>query len=392
MSAERRIYLDHNATAPLRPEAKEAFLYALDRCGNASCPHFEGGKARGLLDRARQAVADLCQSQSQDIIFTSGATEANALALSPFLKLRRSDPRSFTRLLVLASEHPSVLFGHDFAHDAVTHLPVQPNGVIDQTQFAAILKEWNDQSNAPLVSIQAANSETGVMQDIPALAAMVHAVGGLLHVDAVQAAGRVPLDQCCAGADLLSLSAHKLGGPQGVGALVMLSGAVHFEKPLIRGGGQEQGRRSGTENVAAIHAFGAACEAARHALPTENLRLTQERDRLIDTLQRIDPQMVVFGLDAPRLPNTVYFAPSFVEAQTALMRFDLAGVALSSGSACSSGKVKESHVLQAMGVEPSLRKRAVRLSIGWSTTSEELDHFCSLYEQDYQNQSGVRAA
>ena len=394
MSSLGRLYLDHNATAPLRPEARAALLTALEMTGNASSPHHEGRKARGLIDRAREQVAALCHSNPQDVIFTSGATEANALALSPDLRLTgpSREKTVFTKLLIGATEHPSVLAGHGFAADAVTTLSVLPDGRIDPACLEQELETCRTNGISPLVSVQAANSETGVLQDITALSQSVHAAGGVLHVDAVQAAGRLPLDRVCIGADLLSLSAHKLGGPQGVGALVMRGGGVHFARPLLRGGGQEQGKRSGTENVAGISAFGAACATALAGLAEEGARLIQLRTQLIDGLRRIDPALVVFGEEADRLPNTLYFAPSFIQAQTALMRFDLAGVSLSSGSACSSGKVKESHVLVAMGVDPDLRKRALRLSLGWSSTQEDVTRFCEVYEKEYHVKSGARAA
>jgi cysteine desulfurase len=394
MSAVPRLYLDHNATAPLRPEAKIAMIQALELTGNASSLHLEGRKSRGIIDNAREAVASLCHSLPQDVIFTSGATEANTLALSPHINLNGnlSKNQNLSKLLVLSTEHTSVLLGHQFSEHDCSLLPVQTNGLLDFTSFQNQLNACIAQNVIPLVSIQSANSETGVLQDIPKISQLVHSVGGLLHVDAVQTAGRLSLDQDCAGADLISISAHKLGGPQGIGALVLKSGGIHFNRPLLRGGGQEMGRRSGTENVAAIAAFGAACLAAQTVLKDEKQRLIKLRDELIQNLRQIDSGLVVFGETVSRLPNTICFAPTFIDAQTALMRFDLAGVSLSSGSACSSGKVKDSHVLAAMGVDPVLRKRALRLSLGWSTSQDETSRFCELYEKEFNLKSGARAA
>ena len=380
----KRIYLDHNATSPLRDEAREAMLAALALVGNASSPHQEGRQARGMIDQARDRIAALCGANARDVIFTSGATEANGLALSPLLTsqtLGGSKSQGCDTLLVLASEHPCVLQGHRFAPDSVALLPVLSSGLIDLEVLDSRLEQLAAAGHRVMVSVQAANSETGVIQPISDIAMRVHSKNGLLHCDAVQMAGRLPLDQACAGADSLALSAHKLGGPQGVGAFVLRSGGLTVEAPVLKGGGQERGARAGTENVAGIAGFGAAAAAAGSHMAEESIRLAALRDRLEADLRVLDAGLVVFGADAPRLPNTLAFAGSEHTAEMALMRLDLAGVALSSGSACSSGKVKSSHVLAAMGVDDTLARRALRISLGWSTQADDVIQFMTRYEQ-----------
>jgi cysteine desulfurase len=380
----KRLYLDHNATSPLRPEAREAIVSALGQTGNPSSPHQEGRLARGIMDRARDQVARLCGAQSQDVIFTSGATEANVLALSPSLRVQglgRDKSYGLDALAILATEHPCVLQGHRFLQDQVIILPVLASGLIDLDALQAVLDQQSALGRRLLVTVQAANSETGVIQPISEIAMLVHHHGGILHCDAVQLAGRLPLDQLTAGADSLALSAHKLGGPQGMGALVLRSGGLAVAEPVLRGGGQERGARAGTENVAGIAGFGAACEAALMSIAQDGQRLQLLRDRIEQHLKALDPDLVVHGSDAPRLPNTLAFSHGSVSAEMALMQLDLAGVALSSGSACSSGKVKSSHVLAAMGVSEAVAKRALRVSLGWTTTDADVIQFIERYEK-----------
>lgn len=379
----RRIYLDHNATTPLRDEARDAMLRALSLVGNPSSPHHEGRQARGLIDQARDSLAQLCGAQARDVIFTGSATEANVLALSPALKsqsLGGGPSFGCDVLLMLASEHPCVLLGHRFTADRALIIPVLPTGLIDLDALDRMLDEQKAKGYRALVAVQAANSETGVIQPMAEIALRVHAKGGLLHCDAVQLAGKLPLDQLTIGADTLALSAHKLGGPQGVGALVLRAGGLSIDAPLIKGGGQERGARAGTENVAGLTGFGAAAAAALTDLEREASRLQTLRNRIEQELLALDPDLIVFGAKMPRLPNTLAFAGSSCSAEMALMRLDLAGVALSSGSACSSGKVKSSHVLAAMGVDETVAKRALRISLGWSTTEDDVIQFLSRYE------------
>ena len=365
MTADRA-YFDWNATAPLRPAARAAMLAALDAPGNASSVHGEGRGARRLIEEARRQVAALAGAEAKQVTFVSGATEANALALTPAIEADGNKaPRD--RLFVSAVEHPSVLAGGRFAPEQVEILPVDRDGRVDPATLAAALAK----AERPLVSVMLANNETGVIQPIAEIAGIVHAANGLLHIDAVQAAGRIPLDMSALGADLMSLSSHKLGGPQGAGALIV-RGRLSVA-PLIRGGGQERGIRAGTENVAAIAGFGAAAEAARASLATDAARMAALRDRLEAGLRAATPDAVIFAAGVNRLPNTTLVAVPGIKAETALIAFDLNGIAVSSGSACSSGKVAASHVVAAMGMEPALARGAIRISLGPMTTETQVE-------------------
>jgi cysteine desulfurase len=371
-----RSYFDWNATAPLRDEARAAFAAALLLPGNPSSVHAEGRAARRQIDHAREEVAALVGARPGDVFFTSSGTEANMLALTPAIETA-NEKRPRARLLLSAVEHASVRAGGRFARDAVEEVPVDAEGLIDLAALSAAV------AKAPraLVSLMLANNETGVIQPVAAAAAIVHDAGGLFHVDAVQAAGRVPVDIAALGADLLTLSAHKIGGAKGVGALVRGREDIHFPEPLIRGGGQEHGLRAGTENVAGIAAFGAAAAAARRQREAEAAQMLALRDRLETGLKAISPQAVIFGVGAKRLPNTTLFAAPGLKAETAVIAFDLEGLAVSSGAACSSGKVQPSHVLAAMGVSPPLTRGAVRVSLGWTTTNSDVEAFLGAWRK-----------
>lgn len=339
---------------------------ALNLVGNPSSVHGEGRSARKRVEEARRHVAALVGADPSEVTFVSGATEANALALQPDIEADGTTaPRD--RLLVSAVEHPSVLSGGRFDPKQVETLSVDSNGLVE---LAALSEELTG-TERPLVSVMLANNETGVIQPVAEIAAIVHAAGGLLHVDAVQATGRIPVDAKVLGADLMSLSSHKLGGPQGAGALIVRAGLRLA--PLIRGGGQERGRRAGTENVAAIAGFGAAAQAARAGLSADAPRMAALRASLEAGIRAATPQAVIFGSGMPRLPNTTLVAVPSVKAETALIAFDLNGLALSSGAACSSGKVAPSHVLAAMGVERGLARAAIRISLGPSTTENDVE-------------------
>lgn len=363
MTAERT-YLDWNATAPLRAEARAAMVQALELTGNASSIHAEGRSARRLVEAARAQLAALAGAEPKGVTFTSGGSEANMLALTPAIEVGgRKEPRD--RLFISAIEHASVRAGGRFG--AFEELPVTAQGVVDLGE----LEKRIAKAERPLVSVMHANNETGVIQPIAQIAEIVHRANGVLHVDAAQTAGRIDCDIGELGADLITVSAHKLGGPQGAGALVR-RGDIHIAEPLIRGGGQERSQRAGTENVAAVAGFGAACAAASLARQADAQRMTQLRDRMEAQIKTATPEIVVFGAEAARLPNTSLFSAPGLKAETAIIAFDLNGVAVSSGSACSSGKVQPSHVLAAMGVEPALARGAVRVSIGWDTNESDI--------------------
>jgi len=361
-----RAYFDWNATAPLRVESRAAMADALGVTGNASSVHAEGRAARRLVEQAREQVASLAGAEAKNVTFTSGATEANMLALTPVIEIGgRKEPRD--RLFVSAIEHASVRSGGRFSADAVEELPVTGEGVVGLGELERRIAG----ATRPLVSVMLANNETGVIQPISDIAAIAHAANGVLHVDAVQGPGRIDCRIGELGADLMSLSAHKLGGPQGAGALIC-RGDIQIGEPLIKGGGQERGQRAGTENVAAIAGFGAAAAAA--ANQADAARMAALRDRVEAGIKVLAPQAVIFGENAPRLPNTTLFAVPGMKAETAIISFDLNGIAASSGSACSSGKVQASHVLAAMGVEPALAQGAVRVSLGWATSERDIEN------------------
>ena len=360
-----RVYLDWNATTPLRPEARSAMAAALDLVGNPSSVHADGRAARRVVEQARAEIGEAVGADPRHVVFTSGGTEANSLALTP--GLRRNSGFPINRLVVSAIEHASVLAGGRFVPEAIEIVGVNGSGVVDLDRLRQMLV------NCPpaLVAVMSANNETGALQPIAEIAEIVHDAGGLLHVDAVQSIGKISFDINELKADFLSLSAHKFGGPKGSGALVIRENAAGGEA-LIRGGGQERGRRAGTENVIGIAGLGAAVKAATASMADETTRVEKLRNRL-EISMRQTRDLIVFSGEAPRLPNTTLFTAPGLKAETAVIGFDLEGISVSSGSACSSGKVQPSHVLKAMGVGPELARGAVRLSLGWSTTDVDID-------------------
>ena len=352
-----RTYLDHNATSPLRREASEAMIAALATHGNASSVHEEGRKARAAIEAARDVIARSLGTISQSIVFTSGGSESCNQALRGV---------NADHIVASAIEHPCVLEAARAAGTTMDCVSVAGNGVIDLSDLERRLA---DAQGRVLVSVMLANNETGAIQPIRDVVSVAARYGAMVHCDAVQAFGKIPVNFGLLGVDLLSVSAHKLGGPQGIGALVARDGLP--VAPLIAGGGQELRRRAGTENVAAIAGFAAAVSAAgKDADHINGLRLQVE-----SALQDGPGEVEIFSSDVDRLPNTVCFALPGLEADTALMALDLDGVAVSSGSACSSGKVQPSHVLEAMQVPGAAIKSAIRVSLGWSSTVEDIERF-----------------
>lgn len=354
------IYADYNATAPVRPEAKTAMMAALEVGANPSSVHGPGRAARKLLETARAQVSRAIGARAQDVVFTSGGTEANALALNGVVAQLDGN----CTLLVSAIEHEAVLKNAGYAGVPMETAYVTGEGVIDLDWLRDRLAQWEAQRDGtPILALMMANNETGVIQPVAEAAAMVRDAGGLTHCDAVQGLGKIMVNVNLLGVDYLALSAHKVGGPQGVGALWVRSGAPL--KPVLFGGGQERSLRSGTENLSGIAGFGAATEVAVRDMPKLQA-LAPLRDQMESRLHK-EAGVTVFGANADRLPQTSNFAIPGFRAETQVMAMDLAGVAVSSGSACSSGKVKRSLVLGAMGVPDELSDSAIRVSFGWDS-------------------------
>ncbi|HEU0063251.1 MAG TPA: cysteine desulfurase family protein [Hyphomicrobiaceae bacterium] len=367
-----RTYLDWNATAPLRPEARAAMLAALDCVGNASSPHAEGRRARALMEGAREQIAACLGADPRRVSFTSGATEAANWLLRPNIGTPSSKPLDL--LLVAATEHACVLEGHRFAAGRVERIPVDGDGIVDLAWLERRLAEAvaRQGPGTTLVAVQAANNETGVLQPLAPIAGLLAAARAPWVCDAVQAAGRIPLDVKAIGRGALFLSGHKLGGPKGVGAVVFGSDDFYPEA-LLRGGGQERRRRAGTENVAAIAGLAAALAAATSEAGEAGRRSQRLQRRFETGLRSLSSEAMIFGEAVPRLANTTCFALPGIAAETALIALDLDGVAVSSGSACSSGKVANSQVLEAMQAAPALRASALRVSSGRTSGEAEID-------------------
>lgn len=355
-----RVFADYNAGAPVRPEAEAALLEALRAGGNASSIHAVGRAQKGRLERAREALAGALGAEPQNLVFTSGATEAAHLVMAA------ACVAGFARLIVSAVEHDAV-FEEARARGAAV-APVDADGRLDLAAFEALCAQAG---GAFLACVMLANNETGVLQPVAEAARLVRLAGGVTLCDASQALGRVPVDLQALEADYVIASSHKVGGPPGAGVIALAPGAPFAT--VHRGGGQERGRRPGTENPPAIAGFGAAAAAALVALPGEAARLKALRDRFEHDLAASRSEVVFFGRGADRLPNTSAFALPGVLAETAVISLDLAGLAVSSGAACSSGKVKESRVLAAMGVPEALRGSALRVSLGWSSAERDVD-------------------
>lgn len=375
-----RIYFDYNASAPLSEAAREAVVAALNVTGNPSSVHQEGRAARALVESARRDVAALCGAKPDHVFFTSGATEAANTLLTPLYKMGRSELR-LSHLYVSATEHPCMLSGGRFAAENMTVLPVDHQGIVDLDVLEQALKAHDKSKGLPLVAVQWANNETGVIQPVEKIGALVKAAGGFFIVDAVQAAGRIALDIAAASADYLILSSHKIGGPKGVGAVVAISDLV-MPSALVRGGGQEKGHRAGTEALPLIAGFGAAAREAL-AAQQEGSNLPRWSDTIRTTIEngvrKLADDVLVHGDTVPRLPNTSFISLPGMKAETMQIAFDLGGIALSAGSACSSGKVGASHVLAAMGYEDECG--ALRVSTEKSTTMQDAEAFLTIFER-----------
>ncbi|MEQ8282533.1 MAG: cysteine desulfurase family protein [Parvibaculum sp.] len=369
----KRAYLDHNATTPLRPAAHAAVLRALEITGNPSSVHTEGRAARALVEAARRDVAALAGAKPAEVIFTSGGTEAARMAFHA-----AKTAQGIERLIVSAVEHDAVLASAEASGLPVEIAPVDGNGRLDLNALASLLSASDGKV---LVALMLANNETGVLQPITEAAALAHKASGLLLCDAVQAAGKVPLDFTALDADMMMLGGHKLGAPLGIGALVVREG-LPFAADAV-GGGQEMRRRAGSENVSGIAGFGAAARAAYDALG-EFAALADLRDEMEARLTAAAPDAVFFGRGTQRLPNTSYVTAPGLDAETLLMALDLDGVAVSAGAACSSGKVGRPRVLDAMGIDPVLAKGAVRVSLGWSSAAGDVERFAESWLRAYE--------
>ncbi|MFP6710689.1 MAG: cysteine desulfurase family protein [Rhodospirillales bacterium] len=361
---KQTVYFDHNATTPVRAEVADAMAGALVLGGNASSVHGAGRQARQLVEEAREIIAELVGASPAQIVFTSGGTEANNLVLRG---------TECDHILVSAVEHNSVLD----AADNIEIVPVDGNGVIDLTALTSRLSEIDGQV---LISVMLANNETGVIEPIAEIVRIAKEHGALVHTDAIQALGKVNVDWGDLGVDFISLSAHKIGGPQGVGAIV-----INEEIPLksiLRGGGQERSRRAGTENVPGIVGFGAAAKLIAGEL--DQISKTQDlRDRMEASIKAKCSDAVIFGESIDRLPNTSCVSMPGVTSETQVMKFDLEDYMVSAGSACSSGKVQASHVLKAMGVDEETASTAIRISLGFGNNSNDVDAFVSQWEKIY---------
>lgn len=384
-----RTYLDWNATAPLSAAARAAVLSALELPGNPSSVHGEGRAVRALIDGARRDIAALAGAEAAHVTFTSGATEAANMVLTPVFRMGRT-PMKVGRLYVSAIEHPAVREGGRFDKEQVAEIAVTPAGVVDLAALEALLDAHDKASGLPMVAVMLANNETGIVQPVRDVAEIVHRNGGLLVVDAVQGAGRLPIAIGELDADFLILSAHKLAGPKGAGALVS-RGEVLMPRPLIHGGGQEKGHRSGTENAAAIAGFAAAAREAMETMPVRGAAIAGLRAEMEERMAAIAGDVIIHGRDVSRLCNTTFFSLPGLKSETGQIAFDLEGIALSAGSACSSGKVGESHVLTAMGFDAALG--ALRVSLGPSTHAADIERFLKAFERICgRRRHGVAAA
>ena len=368
-----RIYLDHNATTPVHPEVLERMTAVLrDEFGNASSVHHFGQRAKAIIDDARAAVAGIIGADASDIVFTSGGTESDNFAIRGVAEALGSATRP--HLIATAIEHEAVLNTlKALARRGwrTTLLPVDQTGVVSTDALRAAITD-----DTALVSVMQANNEVGTVQPIAELARIAHERGALMHTDAVQSAGKIPVDVKALGVDLLSMSAHKMGGPKGVGALWMRRGVRLV--PVLTGGRHERSRRAGTENVAGISGFGVAAAVSARKMAADAAALSALRDRLEREVIAAVPGTAVNGGESPRVPNTTNISFERVEAESLLIALDLAGVAVSTGSACSSGTLEPSHVLKAMGFPAHRTQNSIRFSLGQGNTEAEIERVVSV--------------
>ncbi len=378
----KSVYLDYNASAPLRPNAKAAMIDVLSIEGaalNASSVHCFGRKGRKIVEHARSNIANLVGADTNQVIFNSGATEGNNTVIAHFANSFPDET-----ILISATEHPSILELAQI-YKNIKIIPVDKNGLV-QIEILEILLQENKTS---LVSCIWVNNETGVIQNVSELSTTTHKHGALFHSDATQATGRIHVNIKENGIDFLTISSHKIGGPQGIGALVL--GLCGQTPTLLHGGGQEKSARAGTENVAAIAGFGAAAKDATEYL-NHYQALGQWRDELESKIKTISPEIVIHCQDANRVPNTSFFSLKGANAQSLLMAFDLDGIAISNGSACSSGTVKPSTTLKAMGVDETLSNAALRISLGWASEQSDIDAFLKAWEKIYARSNASRCS
>ncbi len=364
------VYLDYNATAPLREVARTAMLRAYDAPGNPSSVHGAGRKARAMVEEAREVLAGSVGAARSDVVFTAGGTEANNLGLLGLAKAN-----GCSALFISAIEHPCIRDAAANAALPIRIIPVTKDGVIDLEALQSSLQDA-DSDMRPLLALMAVNNETGVIQPVAEAASLMHEADGFIHVDAVQGFGKIPISLAALGVDSLAVSAHKIGGPMGVGALALACDAKI--SPRHYGGGQEKGHRGGTENVAGIVGFAAAAKAALSDLVAHN-RIEAQRDHLQKSMLDHAPDAVVVGANAPRVSNTLCIATPGFASDTQVMVMDLAGFAISAGSACASGKVKSTSILTAMHLPEKLLGCAIRISLGSSTTHDEIDAFAKAW-------------
>lgn len=382
--SKKRLYLDYNASAPLLSEARDIIIAALDVTGNPSSVHGEGRATKAMMETARRQVAALTNARADHVFFTSGATEAASMLLSPTYMMGRA-PVRMSKLYVSATEHPCMLAGGQFAPENIVTLPVYKTGLLDLDALRENLSAHDSAQGLPLVAVQYANNETGVIQPIADVAGIVKNAGGILVVDCVQAAGRIPLDITNNCGDYFILSSHKIGGAKGVGAIVAVSDLL-MPKALIRGGGQEKGHRAGTEALQLIAGFGAAAHLAHQRILNGGWS-SALRDDMERRILEVAPSTLIYGADVERLPNTSFFSLENMKAETVQIAFDLGGIAVSAGSACSSGKVGPSHVIVAMGYEHGTG--AIRVSLSPDTESADIDKFMQVLHEIVSRQQRV---